>query len=353
MRASSGFTPVEGPHVTQAALCAVCHTLFTPTVDDDGNVVGTFPEQMAFLEWEHSDFSGQTPCQDCHMPNAEGALAISTIPPTLPERSPFAQHHFVGGNVLMLRILQAHRGELEVAASATDFDGTIARTLAQLQNDAANLAISFAVRNQTTLTADVTVENLTGHKYPTGFPSRRVWVHFTVVDGEGATIFESGSPGADGTITGDDADASLTAFEPHHTEITDPQEVQIYQSVMEDNAENVTYTLLRAAGYAKDNRLLPTGFDKTTASNDFAVVGGALTDNDFHGGSDTVRYEIDVTGRTGPFTVSAELLYQAVATPFVEDIRPAGTTSSDRFVTLFDGADRSPVLVATAEQTVN
>jgi len=51
---------------------------------------------------------------------------------------------------------------------------------------------------------DIAVTNRSGHKLPTSYPSRRVWVHLRVRDdSSGATVFESGGPGADGRIATD------------------------------------------------------------------------------------------------------------------------------------------------------
>jgi hypothetical protein len=326
-------------------------------VDGDGNLAGeAFPEQTAFLEWGHSDFGDgvgeDRTCQDCHMPDAEGAVVISTVPGGLEARSPFAQHHFVGGNVLMLRMHRDQLDDLEMAADAEHFEATTARTLMQLQEDTATVSILNAVQQGDTLTVDVQVENKAGHKYPTGFPSRRTWLHLSVTDVGDETVFDSGAPQTDGRIAGNDADHDISTYEPHYTTVTSGDQVQIYQSIMRNTDGEVTHTLLRAAGYLKDNRLLPSGFDKQTAAADFATVGNALADTDFVGGSDQTRYEIDVRGRPGPFEVTVELLYQSVAVPFVEDIRPAGTALADRFVGYYDEADKTPILIAAAGVSV-
>ena len=54
-----------------------------------------------------------------------------------------------------------------------------------------------------------------------------------------------------------------------------------------------TTGLLRAVGYLKDNRLLPRGFEKSSADKWIAVVGSAAQDADFVGAGDRVRYAID------------------------------------------------------------
>jgi mono/diheme cytochrome c family protein len=68
MQSASGFVPIESLHVEQAALCATCHTLYTPYVDAAGEIAGEFPEQMAYFEWLASSFGGTVTCQICHMP---------------------------------------------------------------------------------------------------------------------------------------------------------------------------------------------------------------------------------------------------------------------------------------------
>lgn len=134
--------------------------------------------------------------------------------------------------------------------------------------------------------------------------------------------------------------------------ITTDDQVQIYESVMQNSDGEITYTLLRAATYAKDNRLLPSGFDKATAGDDFATLGQAFEDTNFVGGSDTIAYAVDIADRQGPFAVTVQLLYQSVAFSFVEDMRGEDIALAERFVGYFDDADKTPTVVATAEVTV-
>lgn len=353
-----GYKPVFGRQTLDAGLCATCHTLYTPYVDSSGQVLGEFPEQTPYLEWENSIYGDGVDedriCQDCHMPVAEGAVVISNMPRggQLTPRSPFAQHHFVGGNIFMLKILQNRVEELALTASTDHFNATLGRTLDQLQSNTVELSILEAKVEGDTARILVRIENKAGHKFPTGFPSRRAWIHLTITDPSGQKIFESGVPENNGSIMGDDADENLLDYEPHYDVISSPEQVQVYQSVMQNSDGEVTYTLLRGASYVKDNRLLPEGFEKGKVMGDIAVYGEAEEDENFTSGSDQVQYMIDLEGHSGPFVITAELLYQSISYPFIQDLNGDDTDLVDRFVGFFKSADRFPVLIAAAQKTV-
>jgi hypothetical protein len=167
-----------------------------------------------------------------------------------------------------------------------------------------------------------------------------------VTDRRGRTVFESGRALADGRIEGNDADFDAEAFEPHYDLITSAGQVQIYEPVMLNTDGAVTWTLLRADSYAKDNRLLPAGFDKGTAPADLAVYGAAAADADFVGGGDQVTYRVDLGNARGPFGVTAELLFQTVSYPFVTDLSATSTDLVTRFMTYWDASDKAPELLA-------
>jgi hypothetical protein len=350
MQASTGFAPEYGEHMGTAEHCATCHNLYTPYIDAEGNVLGEFPEQTPFTEWQYSTFgkSGQS-CQGCHMPQAQGGVRISITPTDLPERQPFYQHFFVGGNAYMLRILRDWGGSLGVTANKEHFDATLERVGEQLGERSATLALNDLRLSGDKLSATFEIVTLTGHKFPTSFPSRRAWLHVTVTDATGQVVFESGKHIADGSIVGNAADEDAAAYEPHYDLITAADEVQIYEPVMGDNEGKVTYQLLRGAQYLKDNRLLPAGADKATLPKDIAVYGEAAQDRTFVGGRDEVKYEVDVKGATGPFTVNAELLYEPLSFRFIQDLLADDTPEVKTFATVQKDADASAVVVATIE----
>ncbi|MFN7035395.1 MAG: hypothetical protein ACK4SN_03430 [Bellilinea sp.] len=319
MRNASGYQPVQSDHVTQSELCAVCHNLYTPYFTNEGELSAElFPGQTPHLEWLASEFSGISSCQTCHMPAAAGEAPVANT--GSPKRSPFMQHTFIGGNRYLLELLAANLEGLKVSATAEQLEQARLLTVEQLQQNTAQL--SGSVRQEgDELIVEVLVEVLTGHKFPTSFPSRRAWLHLTVLDANGKTVFESGSWQADGSIIGNDNDLDELLFEPHYQVITQPDQVQIYEPIIGDPDGKVTTTLLRAQRYLKDNRLLPRGFEKTQVNPDIAVYGEAANDPDFLGGGDTVQYRIATAGFTAPFRIEVELLYQSFGYRWAEKFR--------------------------------
>lgn len=352
MQSSSGLVPLLGEHVAEAELCATCHTLYTPYVDDEGAVAGEFPEQTPYLEWLGSVY-GQagTSCQNCHMPRADGDVQLSVTGG--PPRSPFSQHLFVGGNAYMLRIFERFGGEMEATASGEMFAAKELATMEQLQNRTANLALEDLSLSDSSLSATVVVHNLAGHKFPSGFPSRRAWLYLTIIDADGRIVFESGAVGPDGAIAGEDHDAEAGQYEPHYATIDSPEQVQVYESVMKDINGEVTTVLLRGSGYIKDNRLLPLGFDKAGVDPDIAVYGAAVEDDDFAGGGDRVRYVVNVGAAPGPFTVHVELLYQTISYRWAQKLRGFDAEEPQRFVKYYEAVPNLPVVVATGEAEVS
>jgi hypothetical protein len=345
MHSSVGFTPTKVDHLQRAELCAGCHTLLTHAIDDKNNPAGNLPEQVPYQEWLHSDYAKTNTCQSCHMPVVEGEAPItSTLGKT---HTDVRRHVFVGGNAFVLRILKDHRDELGVIAPPDELEASAARIEQQLANTTAAVEIKNARIAGGRLDFDVTATNKAGHKLPTAYPSRRVWLHVTVKDSRGAVVFESGAPRADGSIAGNDNDEDATKFEPHYTRITSADQVQIYESVMGDFAGRVTTGLLYGSHYLKDNRLLPKGFDKATADKLVAVTADALQDPNFTAGSDSLVYSVAVPNGAGPFTVTAELDYQAIGFRWAQNLRNYDAPEPKRFVGYFEqSANQSTKLLA-------
>lgn len=352
MHSVTGFQQTEGAHIRQSEMCATCHTLYTTARGPDGAALGRFPEQVPFQEWQHSRYAAEQSCQSCHMPAIVEPTAIASV--LAAPREGARRHSFVGGNFFVLRMLNRFRAELGVEAPASEMEAAARGTLSHLRDSSARLAIERAAVQEGRLVVDIAVENLSGHKLPTAYPSRRVWISLTIRDADGRVVFTSGGLGPTGAISGNDNDEDPSRFEPHYRQITRASQVQIYESILADPSGAVTTGLLKAVRYAKDNRLLPRGFDKATAGADIAVHGDAADDPDFAGGSDRVQYAIDTAGARGPLTIEAELLYQPIGFRWADNLRAYKAVETNRFVSYYDAMSSgtaAPLARATATVT--
>jgi hypothetical protein len=349
MRTSSGgFRPTDGAQIRDSSLCATCHTLKTKALGPGGQEIGSIAEQMPYQEWLHSDFPKRSSCQSCHMPEIHGQVPISAVLGV--PREGAHRHTFVAANFLMLKMLNAYRKDLNVAALPTEMTAASDGAVAFLQSQSARVSISSVEVVSGRLQARVLVQNLSGHKMPTAYPSRRAWVHFVVRDERGNLVFESGALHADGSIEGNDNDEDPARFEPHYREITRSDQVQIYEPILKDAAGHVTTGLLSAVGYLKDNRLLPSGFKKETAEQDIAVVGDAADDPNFTDAGDLVQYFVSTGDAQGPFRVEAELWYQPIGFRWARNLGSYKAAEPQRFVGYYDSmASATAVLVARAD----
>jgi len=251
-------------------------------------------------------------------------------------REGLSRHVFVGSNFFMQRMLNRYRDDLNVIAPAEELTAAANGTVSFLESKSAKLSIGAVEMRGGRLETDITVENLSGHKLPTAYPSRRVWLHVTVRDGANRVVFESGALRPDGSIEGNDNDADPKRFEPRYADIRSADQVQIYEPILKDQDGNITTGLLTAVGYAKDNRLLPRGFDKRTAEADIAVYGGAAQDPAFTAAGHRLRYSVAVGNAQGPFHVEAELWYEPIGFRWANNLKPYNAAEPKRFTGYYD-----------------
>jgi hypothetical protein len=264
-------------------------------------------------------------------------------------RTGAARHDFRGGNFFMLRMLNRYRAELGVEALPQELEKAARLATEMLQTQTAHISVQAARNRAGELAIDVVVRNLTGHKLPTAYPSRRAWIHLRVRAG-GSVVFESGAVLPSGAIAGNDNDADPSRYEPHYRDIRRSDEVQIYESILGDRAGRVTTGLISAVAYLKDNRLLPRGFEKRTAEPDVATVGDARDDPDFVGETDRVRYVLRVPSGDREVTIEAALMFQPIGFRWADNLRPYTSTEPQRFVRYFDSmAGSSTEVLARAE----
>jgi hypothetical protein len=351
MRTSTGgYVPTQSDHIRQSELCATCHTLITTALGPGGKKIGELPEQMPYQEWLNSDYRSTQSCQSCHMPVVQEPTRITSVLGKF--REGVSRHGFVGGNFFVLRLLNRYRADLGVTALPHELEAAAVQTIDHLREKTARVSIERAELAAGRLQADIAIDNLSGHKFPTAYPSRRAWLHVTVRDRDDRPIFESGALNPNGSIRGNDNDASPTRFEPHYREIDSPEQVQIYEDIMVGPDNVPTTGLLTAVRFIKDNRLLPAGFDKRAVTQDIAPQGAAVEDADFAAGADRIRYSVPVGSAQGPFRVEAELWFQPISFRWADNLRSYQAMEPQRFTRYYDATASGSALMLVRSTSV-
>lgn len=347
MRTMTGYTPTHGPHISTSALCGACHTLTTQPPGGGK----PFIEQALYLEWRNSVFSdenGRTAesktCQECHMPDA-GAMRIAHNPAGLDfnidVRDPVRAHTFVGGNAFLIDLLRANAAELGVTASEAALKRVAAASRAQLSHATARIGVSNIVRKPGGISFDVKIENLAGHKFPSGYPARRAWLYVGVRAGDD-TLFESGAVDDHGALVGVTDEFAL----PHFDRIERADQVQVYEMISADESGRMTTSLMSMARRMKDNRLLPRGWKSVGPHAPDTHPIGTEGDDDFSAPFDTVTYDVPIPETDGALLLIASLRYQSIPPAWAASLADSKTPEAARFLRMYARAGNEGEAVA-------
>lgn len=366
---NSGFTPTFSSHVLDPGLCATCHNLEGHTLAADGTETGdAVIEQGMWFEWSASDAAapGGRTCQSCHLPTtSEDGVPITTAIarspmggdfPPVSDRQPYGRHLLVGANTLGPRLFQQFRSVLNPTAPDEAFDATLTAARAQLADRTATLAVTDARRESDRLRADVRVENLAGHKLPSGIPVRRTWLRVTVTDAAGAVVLDQGGwddrgrllDAAGGVLDSELAGGPVVG----HLDTVGDGQVQVWEGVLAEADGAPTWILTRAAGWAKDDRLLPAGFDVGSPEGARVPPVGTSADPDFGPGGDTVHLDLDASGLTGPLTLTATLVLQPLSARWAEELVASGTPEALALDLMLDTVGNPPETLAVAAANI-
>ena len=344
-----GFEPLYSEHILDAGICAPCHTLITGSFDLDGNPTGsTFVEQATYHEWLNSTYNvNDVSCGRCHLPHLTDSVLIASNYNFLEKRFPYGQHDMVGANTFMLQLMRDARFELGLLASEDAFNETIDKTFDMLQNQTLVTSLEMVANQGDTAYFEFYLENQAGHKFPSGYPSRRAFVEFVLETENGDTIFHSGAYDEQYNIPANDPN-----YEPHYDMINDPEQVQIYEFVAGDINGDFTTVLEHMYSPLKDNRLPPIGFFTNTPIYDTCrIIGTALSDPNFNrdpgegSGSDRILFAVSLEGYSGLVSASARVYYQSLPRRWVEPMFEVNTPEIDQFKGYYEEADHSPVLI--------
>jgi hypothetical protein len=264
----------------------------------------------------------------------------------------FARHTFLGANPFLLSMFKQFNELLGLrvgdymSGSVSGIDDAIANVVQQARHDTARLTLSpLDVRNGR-LRVRVRVENLTGHRFPSGVGFRRAILKLEVLareHGFDVPIFVSGATNPVGVIVDgngrplpseffDDRHTGgrRQAYQPHYEKITRDDQVQIYEELVRDANERFTTSFVRRDSIPKDNRLLPKGWSPSGPGPQMPFEfleatmpeGNAADDRDFTDGtgSDVVTYEVRIPRgvNLSKLSVRATLSYQAIPPSYLE-----------------------------------
>ena len=324
-----GFEPEFSDHIYNSGVCAGCHTLITETLREDGTPSGDFfVEQATYHEWLNSAYPNQgKECQTCHVPFINDGVIIATDLLALEERQPFGLHQFSGANTAMLELMRANKDALNlpVPESAHAWDESIQTNRKSLSN-AAELTIESYYVYGDSLYLTLDIHNKSGHKLPSGYPSRLAWIQVTLDNTDTQQrLYYNGAMDTDGRISGRDF-----PFEPHHQVSLSEDDVQIYELAMSDLDGQLTTRLNAAHKPLKDNRLLPLGFRRDHSAYDTIAVWGSATDDpDYNAlsasGHDRIEYHIPLNGAENLANLSVALRYQTLPARWMNDLFTADT----------------------------
>jgi mono/diheme cytochrome c family protein len=400
MKESLSIDPKYDEYVKDSRLCGNCHTINLPVMDQ--RPFGHSLEQVTYLEWLNSQYQtdfGPGPnaksCQDCHMStsyaNAQNEVDVKVIQtafadvqddtyPAAENIAPFDQirarfrdkgfvrHQLQGLNVFLLEmfnqfmtpdtsrppnysndILGVRKSDY-MSTLDNDLPNAILNFVQAAQYETATVAISTPVIAAQKLTADVTVTNNTGHRFPSGVGFRRAYIQFEVMDPQAidpATkqakiLWSSGSTNEAGFIVDNQGGILDSEYigtsrnkkgpaQPHFSKdrpISSSKQVQIYEELVKDSSGEYTTSFIRRSSIPKDNRLLPKGWSKAgPAPSQFKgeflhstfPEGEAAEDPAYSNGSGTsvVRYEVplsELPSGVDPsrLIVKATLYYQSI-----------------------------------------
>lgn len=374
MQRHVGYTPTQSNHITSSAMCATCHTVITGSFDNAGQETHMkLHEQVPYLEWRNSIYNDETianketgrSCQSCHMPTTDvDGKAIATRLahnpagrdfPFLDNRQPFGRHTFAGGNVFMTKLIRDNRAKLGIKTPAEAFDRTIDESHKMLQTQTAVLALGDVEFTEKTAVIPVNIENLSGHKLPTAYPSRRAWVEFTVRDSSGKVVFASGLTNKHGQMIDTENQVLATEksggpIQPHFDTINQTSQVQIYETFMEDSQGKQTFALLHGSKFAKDNRILPKGWSATHPDAEATRSIGTAADGNFQAGRDQLEFHVPLA--KGTYRVTAKLKFQSLSPRYMDELFQVDTKEVREFRKMYTASDLTPETIAEVSNEI-
>ncbi len=141
----------------------------------------------------------------------------------LQNRTFYARHQLLGINLFALEMFDQFRSDLglypadgllpdPLRNTYTGQPNAVAGAVLEAQTMTAQVTVDSVTESGGQLQADVRIQNLAGHNFPSGVSFRRAFLDFQVLDAGGNVLWESGGTNTDGVITDTAGNPLLTEF---------------------------------------------------------------------------------------------------------------------------------------------
>jgi hypothetical protein len=309
------------PALSTSHFCGQCHQVTNPgrmLRDASGTLTNLeFPFDTTYQEWQSSDFasSGGAECIDCHLERTDGEAPVATSA-NAPWRPSPRNHAFVGANLFGIRAVMAadpSRANAYPDAFALALDRT-----QKLLESAVQVKI-LSVPNSTSPGAEINVtvhvENLSGHKFPTGYAEgRRAWIALVLEGPNGEESFlRGGYDETKGEIVGA---ASTHVYKAQHGH---------WNGVAAEPSED----LARHDMILSDTRIPPKGFVAAMGTSPTLEVDYGDPNVGFRH-YDDASFDLTIpVEAAGQRVLSARVYYQPITRTYVEHLAATNVTDSN------------------------
>lgn len=277
--------------------------------------------------------------EDGDFPQVDNRAAADLITPEPKEN--YSRHTLVGLSIVANRMFQQFPEILGITTLdpgtpltfGPSSQGAIHRLelteqeMEIIATETARLSAQVAVRNNTGWRVNVSIENLAGHKFPSGVGFRRAFLEVSALAADDTVIWASGATNKAGVIVNGNGEPLVSEFttdwralQPDYTIIDGENQAQVFESRHINDDGVLTTSFLGLAKEVKDNRLLPLGWQEDGPYADWTgpVALGGDSVSATSPGSRSIEYRIPASAGTID-SVRVRLLYQSTPPYYLRD----------------------------------
>lgn len=339
---------VHDDGLSDPRFCGQCHFVTNPLRKmrnrEGVETSNEFPLDTTFLEWANSSYADAASktyatCQDCHMKRKLGQWPVSDDA-NAPLRTDPRRHEFVGGNVWGIdAVMAANPGRANTYARA--FAGARAKAEEMLHNAISLTVLSAPARITAgqTLEVKARIENLAGHKFPTGYAeSRQAWVALTLVDDNYNKI------------------SLVGAYDANTGEIASEPPTHVYRAragVWNDNTVEEEEHLVLHDMRLSDTRIPPRGFVPTETTMPTEEIDYSDGSGGFRNFDEITLRGIVPTHLKGHVALVVQVFYQSMTREHIHMLAEENITDNrgSELLAIYEATgSAAPIAIATVMQ---